>query len=106
MPAVTKRSTKVRRAREKQRRRAEILDAAERVFHEKGYRPATTDDLAGAAGVSVGTVYNFFGSKEGLYAEVLRRIARELLARVKQDILTKGDPEEAIERLIEYHAAN
>src|SRR5207249_8540657 len=47
-------------------RRQEILDAAVKVFGEKGVSRATVADIAEAAGVAKGTVYLYFGSKEQL----------------------------------------
>ncbi len=45
-------------------RRMEILEAATAVFSEKGFHAATLDDVAAAAGVSKGSIYNHFDSKE------------------------------------------
>ncbi len=47
-----------------QARRSEILEAATTVFSEKGFHAATLDDVAAAAGVSKGSIYNHFDSKE------------------------------------------
>jgi AcrR family transcriptional regulator len=44
-----------------------ILDAAARLFFERGLQRTTIDEIAEAASVSVGSVYVHFGSKEGLY---------------------------------------
>lgn len=44
-----------------------ILDAASSLFFERGLQRTTIDEIAEAAGVSVGSVYVHFGSKEGLY---------------------------------------
>jgi len=47
-----------------------ILDAAITVFAEKGFHKTTTTEIAKQAGVAVGTIYNYFASKD----EVLERI--------------------------------
>lgn len=47
-------------------RRSEILEAATAVFSEKGFYAATLDDVAEAAGVSKGSIYNHFDSKESM----------------------------------------
>ena len=47
-------------------RRLEILDAATVVFSEKGFHAATLDEVAEAAGVSKGSIYNYFDSKESM----------------------------------------
>jgi len=55
-------------------RRAQILDAATAVFIEKGLQRTTMRDVARAAGVSTGTIYNYFLNKEALVLGVLDRV--------------------------------
>jgi len=62
-----------RREREKERRRTDIIDAAERVFFSKGWQASTMDDIAEAAELSKATLYLYFKSKEELYAAILVR---------------------------------
>ncbi|MDP9474153.1 MAG: TetR/AcrR family transcriptional regulator [Actinomycetota bacterium] len=52
-------------------RRGQILEAATRVFAEKGFRRATTKEVARAAGVSEGTIYNYFEDKDALLMAIL-----------------------------------
>jgi TetR/AcrR family fatty acid metabolism transcriptional regulator len=56
-------------------RRAQILAAAAAVFAEKGFHRATTKEIAKAAGVSEGTIYNYFGSKDDLLIGIMARLA-------------------------------
>ncbi len=63
-------------------RRAQILDAAAEVFAEKGFARATTKEIAGKAGVSEGTIYNYFGSKEDLLIELMNRLGDIQLRRM------------------------
>ena len=56
--------------REAKRRR--VLEAARRLFETEGYQGATVRDIARHAGVSVGTVFNAYGSKGEILAEVMR----------------------------------
>ena len=60
----------------KQRRTAAkrelILEAAGRLFAEKGYHRTTTKDIAEASDVSEGTIYNYFSSKEDLLFGILK----------------------------------
>ena len=56
-------------------RRAQILDAAAAVFAEKGFHRATTKEIARAAGVSEGTIYNYFDSKADLLIGIMTRLA-------------------------------
>src|ERR671920_1727181 len=55
-------------------RREQILEAATRVFAEKGFRRATTRDVARTAGVSEGTIYNYFKNKDALLMAILDRL--------------------------------
>jgi TetR/AcrR family transcriptional regulator len=59
------------RLRHKQGRRAMILRVARDVFLRKGYLSATMDEIAEAAGLSVGTLYLYFRNKPTLYMSLL-----------------------------------
>jgi AcrR family transcriptional regulator len=48
--------------------RQRILDAARRLFAEKGFEPTTTRDIAHAAGIATGTLFNYFATKEAIVA--------------------------------------
>lgn len=60
-------------------RRELVLEAATRVFGERGYVGATTDGVAREAGVSQPYVVRMFGSKSALFAAVLERSLDRLL---------------------------
>jgi AcrR family transcriptional regulator len=62
-----------RKEREKQQRREEIVQAAEKVFFSMGLDHATMDDVAAEAELSKGTLYLYFKNKEMLHVEVARR---------------------------------
>jgi AcrR family transcriptional regulator len=51
----------------KEEAKSRILDAANKVFTEKGYHEATMDDIAKRLGVSKGAIYLYFSSKEDLF---------------------------------------
>lgn len=53
------------------KRQTEILDAAARVFAEKGYHRASTPDICARAGVSNGALYKYFRNKEAIYLSVM-----------------------------------
>jgi AcrR family transcriptional regulator len=67
-----------RKEREKERRRDEIIEAARKVFFEKGPVAATMDEIAEAAELSKATVYLHFPSKEDLYLAVAMEGLRTL----------------------------
>ncbi len=52
-------------------RREQIVEAATRVFAEKGFSRATTREVAREAGVSEGTIYNYFEDKDALLMAIL-----------------------------------
>jgi AcrR family transcriptional regulator len=55
-------------------RREQIVEAATRVFAEKGFRRATTREVAREAGVSEGTIYNYFEAKDDILMAILHRL--------------------------------
>lgn len=50
-----------------------ILDAAARIFHEQGYAGATTNDIADEAGVSIGSLYQYFPNKDAVLLSLTSR---------------------------------
>src|SRR5579862_2141910 len=63
-------------------KRRQILDAAVRVFADRGYDTARVGDVAREAGVAYGLVYHYFGSKEAVLEAVFREAWGRLLAAV------------------------
>jgi AcrR family transcriptional regulator len=84
-------TTTQRRAREKERRRRSILDAARVVFFEGGFQQATVDDVAARAEVSKGTVYLYFESKETILAFLLLEGLEELVAVLEEAYAPERD---------------
>jgi len=79
--------------------RQRIIEAAARVFAEKGYARATTRALAAAAGVNEVTLFRHFGNKQGLFAAVTEQYAgpavttalkAQLTGDYHRDLLTVG----------------
>lgn len=95
-----------RREKERETRKTEILDAAEQVFRKKGYHLSTTEEIARDSGFSVGTLYNLFMDKEGLYAEVLERLGTQLLARIENVVLRQRNARTALEELLKLRLCN
>jgi TetR/AcrR family transcriptional regulator, fatty acid metabolism regulator protein len=63
-------------------RREEILQAAVRVFAQKGYHACRVSDIAAEAGVAHGLLYHYFRSKEDVLEEIFRATWSDLLAEV------------------------
>jgi|SRR5699024_2911662 len=66
-------STKERKKREKQQRRQDIVEAAERVIASQGFDAATMIEIAEEAELSKGTLYLYFQSKDELYMAICKR---------------------------------
>jgi AcrR family transcriptional regulator len=70
-------------------RREEILDAARRVFAERGFRGTTIADIAEAAGIALGTVYLYFPSKDDLFAALNQRFTELITSAITANV--RGD---------------
>jgi len=57
-------------------KRAKIIEAAMRHFAEQGYQAAHVGDLAAGLGIAKGSVFQHFGSKDGLFLEVYKKAVR------------------------------
>jgi len=79
---MTTASTPVpRRERRKDARPGELIDAALDVFSDRGFAGARLDDIARRAGVTKGTVYLYFASKEELFEAAVRHTLVSSIAR-------------------------
>jgi AcrR family transcriptional regulator len=62
-----------RRARRKEARPGEIIEAALRLFADRGFAATKLEDVAAAAGIGKGTIYLYFPTKEDLFRSVVRQ---------------------------------
>jgi AcrR family transcriptional regulator len=69
-------ATPGRRRHDAQASREALLDAADALFEERGYDPATVRDIGERAGLDPALIARYFGSKEGLYLATLQREGR------------------------------
>lgn len=72
--------------RRKEARPGEILEAALSVFAEKGFAAARMDDIAHRAGVTKGTIYLYFRSKEDVFKSLARELVGPRLADVTEQV--------------------
>jgi AcrR family transcriptional regulator len=75
-----------RREREVVSAREAIVEAAISVFAEHGYHGAAVEQLASAAGYSVGSLYNYFAGKQQIYQHALQKIGREVQEAIEVDL--------------------
>jgi AcrR family transcriptional regulator len=83
-------------------RQEDILDAVRNAFVEKGFDGASMQDLARAAGMSVGNFYRYFQSKDA----IIEAIAMRELADVEREfsiIIGSDDPMAALRRVVSEH---
>lgn len=67
-----------------EQRQTAILDAAASIFAAVGYAQANVADICGAAGISNGALYKYFGSKRAIFEAVARRMNDLMMRRVQR----------------------
>lgn len=92
-----------RRLRERARRREAILDAAERLFVDRGIGPTTMEDVAAAAEVGKGTLYLYFENKDALFGAVAGRALDAILARAREAVAETRTGIDGIRALLRAH---
>lgn len=91
------------RARAKARRRDTLIDAATRLFAQRGFDRVSLEDLGAAAGVSGPAVYRHFESKQAVLAAILVDVSESLLERGTAIVAETPDAAAALERLVAFH---
>ncbi len=89
-----------RKEREFNLRREEILKQAEEVFAVKGYYKATVMEIAEASGFAVGTIYQYFGSKEELFSSLVTEKLEILYVGIRGAVAGKKNAVEKIRALV------
>lgn len=79
-------------------KRRQIMDGAREVFLSGGFDGASMNDIARAAGVSKGTLYVYFDSKEQLFEDLIREDRRQQAERVCGTIALSGEPRDVLFR--------
>lgn len=92
---------------------ARILDAAAHVFHEQGYSAATTNDIADEAGVSIGSLYQYFPNKDALLVALTQQHIEsataglvDLLGQLPAGTGFESILREVVDFLVEQHDLN
>jgi AcrR family transcriptional regulator len=76
--------------------RARLVEAARRLFVERGYEATSTNDVLEAAGVSRGALYHHFATKQELFAAVFERVSEQAITRA---LSRTGNEGSALQRL-------
>jgi AcrR family transcriptional regulator len=85
-------------------RRNEFIEAAERLFNEKGFENTSVEDIVDEVGVAKGLFYYYFESKEMLMTTMVRRITDEIETSTKEIMSKEGLT--AMERFEEIISSN
>ena len=93
------------RARAKADRRRALLDAAARLFAERGFDRVSMEDLGSAAGVSGPAVYRHFAGKQSVLAALLTDVSQELFDGGARVISEVEDAPATLRALITFHVA-
>ena len=87
---------KERKAREKQARRRQIIDAARSLLFEKGLQATSINQIAKRAELAVGTIYFYYSSKEELFAELQEEGLTLLMEKIQRASSAVEDPKERL----------
>ncbi|MER6181451.1 TetR/AcrR family transcriptional regulator [Streptomyces sp. NPDC001652] len=99
MPANEEKDPPRRRQARGERRIAQLLEAAASVFCTTGYTAASTNAIAREAGVSPGTLYQFFPNKEAIAVELGGRLVHEM-QETYGEALAPVDPTTPLEQAV------
>lgn len=86
-------------------KRARILDAAIKVFAERGFHTATVAEIARGAGVADGTIYLYFKGKDDLLLRLFDEKMTELLAEARSELEKERSAPARLSRFIQLHLA-
>ena len=95
MPQPEVKAERRRRVPRAERER-QMIAVAEQMFAERGYQAAAMDEIAERVGVSKPMIYEYFGSKEGLFVACIRQARAELLAVTTESIAGLESVEDAL----------
>ncbi|MFF5188241.1 TetR/AcrR family transcriptional regulator [Streptomyces sp. NPDC000345] len=99
MPENQEKEQPRRRQARGERRIAQLLEAAATVFTTSGYTAASTNAIAREAGVSPGTLYQFFPNKEAIAIELGDRLMHRM-RETYGEALAPVDPETSLEEAV------
>ncbi|MGQ9616096.1 MAG: TetR/AcrR family transcriptional regulator [Spirochaetota bacterium] len=88
-----------RKQREKEKRAAEILEAAKNIFFTKGYKNTTMDDIARESELAKGTLYLYFSNKEELLHAIMYESFKTLKGMIEKAVRRGGKGIEKIRRI-------
>jgi len=94
-----------RKEKEIQSRKKDILDAAAKLFSEKGFHDVSVDEIAEQVGISKGTVYLYYENKETLFQSIVTEKTKALYRDLQTTVDSSEPARRRIERFIEIMVA-
>jgi len=88
---------------DKSQRKRRIIDAAIKVFHQKGYRAATLDDVANELGLTKAAIYHYVSSKENLLSIIYMQALENYFANAHKISELDLSPPEKMRSFIRNH---
>src|SRR2546430_4701983 len=95
-------ATGSRRERKKEETKDRIVSAAIQIFSQRGIEEATVDEIASAADVGKGTIYNYFETKEEIVVAFLIDIERKVQGRVAKFASAAGPLKNVLAAFLEF----
>ena len=77
-----------------------ILDNAKELFAHYGIKKTTMDEVAETSGIAKGTIYNYFKSKEELFAEIIKKESEMFFYKLDNNIKKGTNPEEKLKLFV------
>ncbi len=81
-------------------KKAAIFNSAKELFSVKGFKDTNVSDITRMAGIGVGTFYNYYSSKEGLFIEILKEENKKVKESILESFDSKDDPVQAVVKLV------
>lgn len=85
------------------RRKTQILEAAIKIFSEKGFEGSTTKEIARKARVSEGTIFRYFKTKKDILINLINILTEKALFKFIEEVESGLDTGEALKYLLKLH---
>ena len=95
-------ATADRRQREKEQRRKEIIDTAEKLFYSKGFDNVSMDEIAESVELSKGSLYLHFKNKDSLYFAIVNKVNTEFFRLFMENLDTNASGGDQIRSMIRF----
>lgn len=77
-----------------------IMNTSREVFSTLGYKGTTVERIAKSAGISKGSIYLYFETKEDILSAIIDSCVKDMIERVEAELSSEGTPEERLYRAI------